>query len=99
MITILNNSIQRFDLNLIMYFARLNGFETLQKLFFGLSRAGDGQLYVLWGISNLILNGDMGQMYFFAGILAFAIELPVYFLIKRNIKRPRPSEIYLINFC
>jgi len=93
MIRVLNNNIQRFDLNLLLYFAQQNTSRPLLRFFYGLSRFGDGHLYVLWGISNILFNREAGLKYFCAGVVAFAIELPVYFLIKKNIKRARPGDL------
>jgi len=93
MIRIINNSIQRADLSVVLYFNRSNSRIFIQRFLYGLSRFGDGHLYVIWGISNLLFNGEWGQKFFYTGLLAFAIELPVYFIIKKSVKRERPSAL------
>lgn len=92
MIKAFNNSIQRFDLALILYISELNGRRILDRFFYLASKIGDGHLYVLIGIF-LIFSSMQGRIkILFAGLLAFAIELPIYFIIKRYVKRKRPFE-------
>ena len=81
MIKIFNNSIQRFDLALILYISQLNGRRILDRFFYLISRIGDGHLYVLIGIF-LIFSSIQGSVkILFAGLLAFVIELPIYFIV------------------
>lgn len=56
------------------------------------SRTGDGHLYLLLGIAVFWLDGSVGKLFFAAALLAFAIELPIYWLAKNSFKRRRPEE-------
>jgi undecaprenyl-diphosphatase len=62
-----------------------------------LSKSGDGQLYpLITGLLYWVCGGLESQILQVA-LLAFAIERPVYFVLKNSFKRNRP-EVALINF-
>lgn len=86
------HSIQRFDVSLVLFLARIKPRLLLQRMMYFSSRLGDGPLYILFGLYNLWIIGPAGKSYFMAGLLAFAIELPVYFIVKKSIKRERPYQ-------
>ena len=92
MIKAFNNSIQRFDLALILYISQLNGRRISDRLFYLVSKIGDGHLYVLIGIFLMFASVQGSIKILYAGLLAFAIELPVYFIVKKYVKRKRPFE-------
>ena len=92
MIRTFNNSIQRFDLALILYISHLNGRRILDKSFYLISKLGDGHLYVLIGILLLFASFQSSISILLAGLMGFAIELPVYFIVKKYVKRQRPFE-------
>lgn len=56
------------------------------------SRTGDGHLYLLLGLAVWWLDEPVGKLFFAAALLAFAIELPIYWLAKNSFKRRRPEE-------
>lgn len=61
-----------------------------------ISKAGDGYLYVIAGL--LWLEKQYGLQFALTLLLSFAIELPVYLVIKNTIKRNRPADkIYGFN--
>jgi len=55
-----------------------------------ISRLGDGGLYLALGLSLALLEIQNGQDFLMAGLLAFAIELPLYLVLKNTIRRDRP---------
>ncbi|SHO58553.1 phosphatase PAP2 family protein [Vibrio quintilis] len=57
------------------------------------SRTGDGHLYVLIGCLAYLLDDRYGQMFLLTGILAFLIELPLYWILKNAFQRRRPHEL------
>ncbi len=57
------------------------------------SRIGDGGLYLVLGLSLAVFEPVFGLMFFIAGLMAYAIELPVYLVLKNTIKRDRPCDI------
>lgn len=56
------------------------------------SRCGDGYLYGLTGLLLLLMEPLQGRHFFAAGVLAFALELPLYLLLKNTIQRDRPCH-------
>ncbi|MCC5851583.1 MAG: phosphatase PAP2 family protein [Alkalimonas sp.] len=54
------------------------------------SRTGDGHLYLLLGILSWWLDSHRLLQ---AGLLAFSIHLPIYWLAKNSFRRRRPKEL------
>ncbi len=65
----------------------------LSRLSKAVSHTGDGHLYVVLGLLAWWLGGEQGQLFLLAGLLAFAMELPIYWLAKNLFKRRRPQEL------
>ena len=60
-----------------------------------ISKSGDGYLYVVLGFIALSLHFEQGLKFLYCALLAFAVELPIYFILKKSIKRERPFvQIY-----
>ena len=57
------------------------------------SRTGDGPLYLLLALALLGLDGEWGREFLLTGLQAFAIELPLYWLLKNSIRRERPNGL------
>lgn len=57
-----------------------------------ISRTGDGPLYVVTGISILLLDDTLGVPFFFAALMAFIIDVSCYLIMKNVIKRDRPQQ-------
>lgn len=55
-----------------------------------ISRLGDGGFYLTLGISLTLFEASDGQTFLQTGLIAFAIELPLYWVLKNTIKRDRP---------
>jgi len=64
--------------------------ETLTRF---ISFTGDGYLYLLMGLSLPILFPDQGTIFLLAGLLAFVVELPIYWVLKKSFKRRRPFHV------
>ena len=92
MIRAFGDSIQRFDIALILYISRLNRRGIIDRIFYLITRIGDGPLYVLAGIILVTSPIRDGLEIFYIAVTAFAIELPVYFVVKKYVKRLRPFE-------
>ncbi|WP_434357054.1 phosphatase PAP2 family protein [Parasalinivibrio latis] len=58
-----------------------------------ISHSGDGHMYLAVGVLLALLGGDAGVTFFFTALVAFALELPAYILLKRLFRRNRPSHI------
>lgn len=57
-----------------------------------ISKSGDGWLYALFGLSSLIFTKGESS-YFWALALGFAIERPLYYILKNTLKRNRPYRV------
>lgn len=57
-----------------------------------LSRLGDGICYLLLGIGLALWEAQDGEQFLQAGLLTYAIELPLYLLLKNTIRRDRPCH-------
>ena len=68
---------------------------TRQVAFFskGISRTGDGYFYFLIGLLLLCFESEIGPTFFKTCLIGFALQLPVYVLLKRTFKRNRPINL------
>lgn len=89
-------SIHKYDVFMFIWLNNVSIHSTLVGFCRHVSRTGDGLLYVLlagwlfyaYGINDSLLK---------TMLLAFAIERPVYFVLKNGFKRNRPQQV-LQNF-
>ncbi|NKF51273.1 phosphatase PAP2 family protein [Shewanella sp. WXL01] len=63
----------------------------LQALALRISSTGNGPLYVVAALALLLIH-EQGSAFFYAGMVSFAIELPLYLLLKNAIRRTRPCH-------
>jgi undecaprenyl-diphosphatase len=56
------------------------------------SRSGDGFLYLLFAIYLYGSGTPVGRMFLVSALLAFALERPLYFVLKNSLKRSRPQD-------
>ncbi|AZQ12178.1 phosphatase PAP2 family protein [Shewanella khirikhana] len=66
----------------------------LQRSSLLVSATGDGPLYLYLSI-GLLLFDSQGNQLFRLALLAFALELPLYLLLKNSIRRTRPCHAAL----
>lgn len=57
------------------------------------SRTGDGPLYGVLALALVSFDGDRGVRFLLSGLGIFALELPLYLLLKNYIRRERPSGL------
>lgn len=60
------------------------------QLAYWISKSGDGPLYAVLGLLLAWLEPEQGPYLFMSGLIAYAIDVPAYLLMKNRIKRPRP---------
>lgn len=63
----------------------------LKSLVRRISSSGDGHFYALFSLACLLLHSK-GQSLFNLLLMSYAIELPLYLLIKNSIRRVRPCQ-------
>ena len=62
-----------------------------KRFFYGLSRSADSYSCALMGLGWTLIRPSTIP-YVTVGVAAFAMELTFYYLIKKNIRRPRPHQ-------
>ena len=85
--------IARFDLAFSLFCLDHRFNAQVAKLSRLISRSGDGPLYACLGMLIWLFDDRVGGAFLAAGLLAFAIELPIYWLAKNGFKRRRPQEL------
>lgn len=91
----INMIIERFsclDVACLESAFRLGGRAQWSRFFMLVSRSGNGWLYPLVALGALSVAPVDGRVFFWACLIAFAIELPVYKTLKASLKRRRPFE-------
>ncbi|GBD94082.1 undecaprenyl pyrophosphate phosphatase [bacterium BMS3Abin05] len=91
MVKSIGQNILRFDFNLFVLVSSRREGAFLKQFYKGLSHLGNGHLYALIALRELLAGGGAGKLFFFSALLAFGLELPVYLLVKNSVKRLRPS--------
>jgi undecaprenyl-diphosphatase len=61
-----------------------------------LSKTGDGYFYFVIGMLLWAFEPEHGEIFLYTALMAYALELPIYVLLKKMFKRPRPCD-FLIN--
>jgi len=62
-----------------------------------ISKTGDGHLYIFFGALLFWLDNSHGVLFFYTALMAYALEIPMYLILKHCFKRKRPSA-RLLNF-
>jgi undecaprenyl-diphosphatase len=57
-----------------------------------LSKTGNGQLYLILGVLLWWLEPQQGPLFLYSGLLAYMLEIPIYILLKKSLKRERPCH-------
>ncbi|EFP98109.1 phosphatase PAP2 family protein [Vibrio caribbeanicus] len=86
-------SLIKLDLAFSIMCLRHKYHRPMVRLSRAISHTGDGHLYAVVGLLAFLFGGEQGKTLLVVGLLAFSIELPVYWLAKNTFKRERPSEI------
>jgi undecaprenyl-diphosphatase len=89
-------SIHKYDVFMFTWLMNARLLTLLTKASRYLSKSADGQLYPLVA-AILWVNGGLENQIMQVVLMAFAIERPVYFVLKNSFKRNRP-DVALINF-
>ncbi len=84
-------SILYYDQHLFVWLLHRKHYARLVTLSRWLSKTGDGVWYVGLGLSLSWLEPAQGLLFLATGMAAFALERPLYFLLKNGLKRGRPQ--------
>lgn len=85
-------SINRCDLQMLLWFVHRRHRQLWIAFARALSRSGDGLLQVLLPTLLLALDRQTGSTVFLVTAAAFAIERPLYWVLKNGCQRRRPPE-------
>ncbi|MCJ2375938.1 phosphatase PAP2 family protein [Vibrio sp. ZSDZ34] len=86
-------AITRLDLAFSLFCLRHRFRHPVAKISRWVSRTGDGHFYAVLVLMIWRLDHHYGEDFTTCVLLAFAFELPIYWLAKNSIKRRRPQEI------
>ncbi|MBN1782880.1 phosphatase PAP2 family protein [bacterium] len=93
MISAVMQNLHDWDTVLCLQIFSMNGRRTLDRIMIAASRLGDGYLYPVIGLVVFLLNRTAAMMFLPAALIAFAIEIPLYKIIKQKIRRARPCNM------
>ena len=85
--------IARFDLAFSLFCLQHRFNLPVARISKAISHTGDGHLYAVMGVLAWGFEAKSGQYFLMAGLLAFLLELPIYWLVKNSFKRRRPAQI------
>ena len=88
--TVLNDMYQ-YDLRILRWCVKSRYHHKFINFVRAVSRTGDGYMQVLVPITVALIT--QSTEFFLLAITAFAIERPVYFVLKNSLKRRRPPDI------
>lgn len=85
------NLITRVDTQLFQWlFSKSTGRDcTLIKT---ISKSGDGPVYLVLALILWTFESKNGALFLYAGLLAYAMELPLFVMLKNVFKRDRPCD-------
>lgn len=86
------DSIAHWDVVFATAIFGLNGRKILSRAMRWISHTGNGYYYPVVPALLLLVDARKAWSFLLAGLFAFAIELPLYKLLKNGIKRNRPCE-------
>lgn len=58
-----------------------------------ISKSADGHLYPIVLLGLFYLDNNYGYLLIYTAIMAYALEVPIYLLLKHFFKRPRPCDL------
>jgi undecaprenyl-diphosphatase len=87
------NTVTHWDIVFASAIFGLNGKKVWSLAMPWISHTGNGYYYPAVPALLLLVDSQKAWTFFLAGLFAFAIELPLYKLLKNGIKRNRPCEV------
>jgi undecaprenyl-diphosphatase len=58
-----------------------------------ISATGDGYVYLIMGLLLWAFEPSDGALFLYTGLLAYAMELPLYLMLKQLFRRQRPADV------
>lgn len=91
------NDVYKRDLQLLLWCVKSHHSRRFIAFVRILSKSGDGYMQFMLPSLLLLLDFQSGLSFFMLVAIAFAIERPIYFILKNTLKRRRPPEV-MTNF-
>ena len=88
-------SLTKYDTDLFYRLYKLTQKRDCRSIIW-LSKTGDGYLYLVIGTLLWAFEPEHGELFLYTALMAYALELPIYVLLKKMFKRPRPCD-FLMN--
>lgn len=82
-----------WDIRLFQLIFGWHGGRRLDRLMRAVTRSGDGYIWGVLGIALLFSEQAQGLHVVAAGVIGFAIHLPLYKVLKNTVSRPRPFDL------
>ncbi|HEY3698999.1 MAG TPA: phosphatase PAP2 family protein [Spongiibacteraceae bacterium] len=90
--TFYQHGIYQYDLRMLLWFMHTRHRQIWIAAARAFSRSGDGLMQVLLPGTLWLLDSAHGGKLFFVTAIAFAIERPLYWILKNSCQRRRPPE-------
>jgi len=87
------NGLYAYDLRMLLWCGRYRVYPILMKLVRMISRSGDGYTQIVLPLSLFLVAPTLAQQFTLLILFAFALERPLYFILKNILKRRRPPEV------
>ena len=87
------DSLTHYDHRMLLWCMDLRFHKQLIQLARVVSKTGDGYLQVILPLGIYLLSTEHGSNFLSLVLLAFAIERPLYWVLKNSFKRNRPPDI------
>ena len=87
-------SLTKYDTNLFYRLYSLTVKRDCRSIIW-LSKTGDGYLYLFIGALLWAFEPEHGELFLYTALMAYALDLPIYVLLKKMFKRPRPCDFLL----
>lgn len=87
-------SLTKYDTDLFYRLYRLTLKRDCRSIIW-LSKTGDGYLYFLIGMLLWAFEPEHGELFLYTALMAYALELPLYVILKKMFKRQRPCDLLM----
>ncbi len=87
------DSLYHYDSRMLLWCTHSRHHRVMAALARAISRTGDGYLQVALPTVLLFLDPVQGEQFFQSVLIAFAIQLPIYWILKNSLKRRRPPDV------
>jgi len=91
--TVMKQRLTNWDQKFFTSIFRLNGRTIIANIARIISHSGNGYLYPIMGLLGYLASSEVGMTFVLSGLMAYSVELPIYYLVKNTVKRNRPYDV------